>query len=164
MSQCRVAGDDRRVAASEPGVSRGVAGRSVRLSRRRRNGNRSEELAVAHLRGLGWVILGRNVAVGRDELDVVALDPGPPAGLVFVEVRGNATGRFGAPEESAVRGKLWRTWRAAFAIVRAGELPSGVRVPGVPWRVDLVSVERAPSLGGGRGGSRVRHLRGVAPE
>ena len=35
------------------------------------------------------------------EIDLVAVDPGLPPSLVFVEVRGNVSGRYGAPEEVA---------------------------------------------------------------
>lgn len=113
---------------------------------------------------LGWVVLGSNVRVGRDEIDLVALDPGPPRALVFIEVRSNVTGRFGAPEESVAGRKLRRTYRATFKLLRAGALSSGVPLPNLPWRVDVVVVEQMPSLGRDLGGPIVRHLRGVAPE
>jgi Holliday junction resolvase-like predicted endonuclease len=131
---------------------------------RRRAGDRAELVGARHLAGLGWVVLAANVDVGRDEMDLVALDPGPPACLVFVEVRSNVSGRFGAPEESLAGRKLRRTYRAAFALVRAGCLPAGVALPRWPWRVDVVIVEQGPSLGRGLGGPVVRHLRGVAPD
>ena len=41
-------------------------------------------------REAGWTVLARNVHVGRHELDLVAVDPGPPAALVVVEVRWRA--------------------------------------------------------------------------
>ena len=44
--------------------------------RRRRRGPVADRLAAG-----GWRILGRNVHVGRRELDIVAVDPGPPAWL-----------------------------------------------------------------------------------
>jgi putative endonuclease len=112
----------------------------------------------------GWRILGRQVRVGRDELDIVAVDPGSPgrtAELVFVEVRSSRTGRFGVPEESVTGRKIARTWRAALALVRAGTLPDGTRLPRIAWRVDLVSVELGPSLGRDAPGTRVRHLERV---
>ena len=109
-------------------------------------------------------MLATNVVVGRDEIDLVAVDPGPPEWLVFVEVRSNTSGRFGAPEESVAGAKLRRTYRAAFALLRAGSLSGGPVLPHLPWRVDVVVVEHRPSLGQGVGGPTVRHLRGVAPE
>ncbi|HUR16032.1 MAG TPA: YraN family protein, partial [Candidatus Limnocylindrales bacterium] len=54
---------------------------------RQRRGADAEQLAVDYLLGLGWRVVGRNVKVGRDEVDVLALDTGPPRTLVNVEVR-----------------------------------------------------------------------------
>jgi hypothetical protein len=79
-------------------------------------------------------------------------------------VRSNVTARFGAPEESVVGGKLRRTYRAAWGLLRLGTLPDGTPVPRLPWRVDLVIVEQRPNLTRDIGGPIVRHLRGVAPE
>ena len=50
-----------------------------------RAGDAAESLVAARLERAGWTILGRNVHVGRHELDIVAVDPGPPAALVVVE-------------------------------------------------------------------------------
>jgi putative endonuclease len=141
-----------------------MAGIELGKTPRRRSGDRAERLAARHLSHLGWVLLGSNVSVGRDELDMVALDPGPPRSLVFVEVRSNVTGRFGAPEESVAGRKLRRTYRAAFGVLRAGRLSNGVPLPRLPWRVDVISVEQTPNLDRDTGGPVVRHLRGVAPE
>lgn len=121
-------------------------------------------IAARRLDSSGWTVLAANVVVGRDEVDLVAVDPGPPAALVFVEVRSNTSGRFGAPEESVVGRKLRRTYRAAFALIRGGSLPDGVALPRLPWRVDVIVVEHGPSLGRDVGGPVVRHLRGVAPD
>jgi putative endonuclease len=133
-------------------------------TRRRRSGDRAELIARRNLQAIGWVILAANVTVGRDEIDLVALDPGPPEYLVFVEVRSNVSGRFGAPEESLAGRKLRRTYRAMFALLGAGSLPGGAPFPRLPWRVDVIVVEHAPSLSQDLGGPAVRHLRGVAPE
>jgi Holliday junction resolvase-like predicted endonuclease len=135
-----------------------------RRPRRRRDGDRAELVARRYLQGCGWTVLGSNVRVGRDELDLVAVEPGDDAWLVFVEVRSNVTARFGAPEESVVGGKLRRTYRAAWGLLRLGTLPDGTPVPRLPWRVDLVIVEQRPNLTRDIGGPIVRHLRGVAPE
>jgi hypothetical protein len=51
-----------------------------------RIGDAGEALIASRLEGAGWTILARNVRVGRDELDLVAIDPGPPRALVVVEV------------------------------------------------------------------------------
>ena len=52
-----------------------------------RIGDAGEALIASRLEAAGWTILARNVRVGRDELDLVAIDPGPPRALVVVEVR-----------------------------------------------------------------------------
>lgn len=136
----------------------------TRRTARRRSGDRAEVLAAGHLRAQGWLVLATNAVVGRDEIDLVAVDPGPPECIIFVEVRSNASGRFGAPEESVAGRKLKRTYRAAFALMRAGSLPGGLAMPRLPWRVDVVVVEHRPSLARGVGGPVLRHLRAVAPE
>lgn len=102
--------------------------------------------------------------IGRDEMDLVAIDPGPPAYLVFVEVRSNATGRFGAPEETVAGRKVRRTYRAALALLRASMLPTGIHLPDLAWRVDVLVLEGAPALSRFAGGPAVRHIRGVTPE
>src|SRR3972149_1307137 len=42
-------------------------------------GDAAERLVAERLRAAGWTILGLNVHVGRAELDIVAIDPAPPA-------------------------------------------------------------------------------------
>jgi putative endonuclease len=125
-------------------------------------GDRVEALVAARLVEQQWRILATSVTVGRDEIDIIAVEPGAPARLVFVEVRSHSSSRFGAPEESVGPGKLARTYRAAFALLRAGHLPDGTALPRLQWRVDLVAVEMRPSIGPGIGGPTIRHLRGVA--
>lgn len=118
------------------------------------------------LQEAGWRIIGRQVPVGRDEVDLVAIEPGDPAVLVFVEVRSARDGRFGAPEESVVGRKAARTYRAVLALLRIGELPDGRALPRLGWRVDVVSVVGLADAAvvPGRGGTvRVRHLRAVDP-
>jgi Holliday junction resolvase-like predicted endonuclease len=98
--------------------------------------------------------------VGRDEIDLVAVEPGEPGEsdtLVFVEVRSRSGARFGAPEESVVGGKAFRVYRAALSLAAAGALPNGRALPRVPWRVDLVAVVTTGAA------TRIRHLRGVEP-
>ncbi|MDQ3870771.1 MAG: YraN family protein, partial [Chloroflexota bacterium] len=86
--------------------------------------------------GLGWTVIGAGLRAGRDEIDILAVEPGPPATLVFVEVRSHTTGRFGTPEESVDRDKVRRLYRAAATLGRMGRLPGGAPLPRLPWRVD----------------------------
>jgi len=112
---------------------------------RQRRGARAEDLAVAWLEEHGWRVLGRNVKVGkRDEIDIVAVDPGPPAELVCVEVRSASSLAFGAPEERIDSAKVGHLYRAMIA------LQADVRLP---RRVDLIAVDARADV------PRIRHLR-----
>lgn len=120
-------------------------------------------MAAAWLEQAGWRIVGRGIRVGRDEVDLVALDPGPPPTIVLVEVRSHATRRFGLPEESLDRAKVRRCYRALVGLRTGGTLPDGSPSGSRAWRVDAVLVDLDPALGKGRGGPAFRHLRGLEP-
>ncbi len=112
-------------------------------------GDAAEALVAAQLADAGWTILARNVHVGRRELDLVAVDPGPPRMLVVLEVRWRARRDFGLGEETVDHRKRTRIHAAAFILLDRGE------VPRLPLRFDLVVVEP-----GERGGEpRLRHHR-----
>jgi Holliday junction resolvase-like predicted endonuclease len=115
-----------------------------------RAGDDAEAWVAAHLESLGWRILGRNVRVGRAELDIVATDPGPPPTLVVVEVRWRSRRDFGLPEETVDGRKRARLRRAGLALRGLGRLPDGGALPTLPLRSDLVVVEP---------GGRLRHHR-----
>ena len=137
---------------------------SERLARSRRaSGERGERLAAGYLQTLGWTILATRVRVGRDEIDLLALEPGPPASLVAVEVRTRSSSRYGSPEESVDRRKIARLYRAAAGLRAIGTLPDGSALPAHSWRVDLVAVDDAPAIGPGAGGPTIRHLRALEP-
>jgi putative endonuclease len=105
-----------------------------------RAGDTAESLVASRLVELGWTILARNVHVGRHELDLVAIDPGPPPALVIVEVRWRRRRDFGLPEETFDRRKRGHL-RVALGRLLEDGLPDGIRVPMLPVRVDLVVVE-----------------------
>lgn len=111
---------------------------------RQRRGRAAEDAAVRHLQAAGWLILGRNLKHGRDEIDIVAIDPGPPAEAVFVEVRSAASMAFGAPEERIDRTKVRNLYRAMRGLPTRNALPR---------RVDLVVVDART------GRAVVRHVR-----
>lgn len=94
----------------------------------------------------------------------MAIEPGPPATLVFVEVRSHSTSRFGSPEESVDRRKVSRLYRAAGTLRRAGRLPDGAPLPRLPSRIDLIAVDLGPHLAAGVGGPIIRHLAGLLPD
>jgi len=113
-------------------------------------GDAAETLVATRLAEAGWTVLARNVHVGRHELDLVAIDPGPPAALVVVEVRWRAGREFGLPEETVDHRKRARVRSAAYGLLDRGSLPDGEPVPRLPLRFDLVVVEPE---------GRVRHHR-----
>lgn len=119
-------------------------------------GDEAERVVASHLVLSGWRILGSHIRVGRGELDLVALDPGPPRALVVVEVRWRRDRGFGLPEETFDRRKRAHLRRAVGRLVATGALPDGSPLPALPVRVDLVAVE--PPLRPG-GPPRLRHHR-----
>jgi len=115
-----------------------------------RAGDAAEAGVAAHLGRLGWRVLGRQVRVGRAELDLVAIDPARPPALVVVEVRWRARRDYGLAEGTVDARKRARLHRAAFRLRELGELPDGTRLPSLPLRFDLIVVEP---------GGRLRHYR-----
>ncbi len=130
-------------------------------TRRGRAGRDAEVVARRWLEGHEWTILATNLIVERDEIDLVCLEPGRPATLVFVEVRGHTSSRFGAAEESIDGRKLSRNYRAALAVVRSGWPQRQGLQAGIAWRVDVVAVELVPRLARAAGGPSIRHIRGA---
>ncbi len=122
----------------------------------RARGAAAERLAARRVEKAGWTVLGRNVRVGRGELDLVAVDPGPPPMLVVVEVRWRGRRDFGLAEESLDRRKRGALRRAIGSLIALGVLPDGRALPALPARVDLLAIDRDL-----RGVTRVRHHRGV---
>ncbi len=117
-------------------------------------GERAEAFVAARLAAAGWRILARNVHAGRSELDVVAVDPGPPARLVVVEVRWRRSRSFGLPEETFDARKRAHLRRGLARLLEDGLPPPAGPLPHLPVAVDLVVAE--PD---GAGGIRVRHYR-----
>lgn len=108
------------------------------------------------LSGCGWTVLARNVHVGRSELDIVAVDPGPPARLVVVEVRWRRSRGFGGAAESFDRRKQAQMGVGIARLLGRGSLPDGSPLPPLPMAVDLATVEPGPE-----GRPRVRLYRNV---
>ncbi len=105
----------------------------------------------------GWQLLGRNVRLGRDEIDIVAKDPGPPQRYVLIEVRERRSRGYGLAEESLDPRKRARLRRAAARLMATA--PDELRVSReARLAVDLVVVERGHR---GGGGPELRHYRDV---
>src|SRR3954465_5226159 len=108
---------------------------------RQQRGAIGEQAAAAWLEQRGWQIVGRNVKVGtRDEIDIVAIDAGPPTELVCVEVRSARSSAFGAPEERMDNRKVGNLYRAARAFGRSDQARK-LGVGGLKIRVDLIVVD-----------------------
>jgi putative endonuclease len=119
-------------------------------------GDEAEALVARRLRAQAWQIIGTQVRVGRAELDILAIDPGPPKCLVAVEVRWRRRRDFGLPEETVDHVKVRRLQRAILGLLEARALPDGRSLPWLPVRVDLVAVDRDRD-----GSLAMRHYRSV---
>jgi Holliday junction resolvase-like predicted endonuclease len=108
---------------------------------RQQSGDNAEQLVAERLAARGWIILARNVHAGRSELDIVAVDPGPPARLVVVEVRWRASRSFGLAEETVDHRKQALLRRGVGQLLEAGKLPDGTALPHLPISVDMAVVE-----------------------
>jgi putative endonuclease len=119
------------------------------VNARQQFGRAAEAAAARHLVRQGWTLLGRNVRVGRGELDLIARRGGV---LAFVEVKARRTSEYGAPED-AVDGRKRRK------VGRLAELWLAAR----PWalrgvsevRFDVIAVDTTSAS------LVVRHLAGA---
>ncbi len=110
-------------------------------------GRYGEDVATAHVLGLGWQVLERNWRAPGGELDLVALDGDE---LVAVEVKTRRSLAFGYPAEAVTAAKLARVRRLAAQWLATHDVhPGSVRIDVVAV---LVARGAAPS---------VEHLRGV---
>jgi putative endonuclease len=123
-------------------------------------GAAAEEAAADHLAGEGWSVVARNVRLGDDEIDIVALEPGSPPTVVVVEVRSRSGPRYGTAVESVDARKVARLYRASRSLRRAGHPAVGIGPAGTSaWRVDLLALRWTS-----RDGWVVEaHLRGLTP-
>ncbi len=108
-------------------------------------GREGELLALKLLRLLGYRVLGRNIRVGRGEIDLLAFDPGDRV-LVFVEVKA----RRGHDYDPAIN----LTPRKREAMTEAARLwVERQNLGEVGYRLDLICVED---------GRVTQHLKDVA--
>ncbi len=97
-------------------------------------GKIGEEMALKHLRKLGYKILEVNWFYGREEVDIVAMD-GPM--LVIIEVKTRATNMFGEPEFAVTKRKQKSLIRVADAYIQEKNLY-------LETRFDIVSIIITP--------------------
>lgn len=100
-----------------------------------RIGKEGEEIARAFLERKGYRILERNVRFGKDEIDIVAFDPGDKV-TVFAEVKARRISDAEYPAQiNANKRKLTAMRRAAYKwMVREGDVDGY-------FRLDVVCVE-----------------------
>jgi len=104
-------------------------------------GREGEDLAARSLASSGWVILSRNLRLGRLEVDLLARDP--RGSLVAIEVRRRASLGAATPAELLGSRKMGALRR------QRAHLPEGCRI-------DLLLIVGRP------GKERLRLVRGVA--
>ena len=95
------------------------------MNARQQFGRSAEAAAAKYLVRDGWTLLGRNVRIGRGELDLIMRRGGV---LAFVEVKARRSATCGAPED-AVDGRKRRQ------VCRLAELWLAAR----PWALHGVS-------------------------
>lgn len=107
-----------------------------------------ESRAVRFLRGRGMTILGRNVRLGRDEIDIIAYDPLDRV-VAFVEVKTRSHGEMYHPSLNMTAKKRWRMLRAARRWVHQHGYDGGYRLDAayvsdvhVEYVVDLDTMQR----------------------
>jgi putative endonuclease len=150
------AGGDRQVTVS--GYRAAMTVMPGERTAAQRTGDAAEATVARRLARGGWLILGRQIRAGRAELDLVAIDPGPPRALVVVEVRWRGSRAFGLAEETVNGRKIGRLRAGLARILAAGTLPDGTVLPRLPARIDLVVAEPPDSPGGA---PRFRHYRSI---
>ena len=90
-----------------------------------------ERLAAEHIESIGWRIIGRNVRVGRGELDIIAIDGDE---LVIVEVRTRRIGKISPSETTVGPNKLKSILKCARTYVERILSYDG------NWRIDIAAV------------------------
>ena len=77
---------------------------------KRADGNAGEQAACDYLSAKGWRIIGRNVRMGRNEIDIIA---GKKRTIAFIEVKRRSSTMYGQPAEAVNAEKQRRIIQAA---------------------------------------------------
>jgi len=100
--------------------------------RRKQVGQRGEELAARWLTDKGYELIGRNVRLGRKEIDIICRTDST---VVFVEVKSGSSNRFGHPAFRVDRRKRQSLVEAAQQWI-AGRPESDLS-----YRFDVITVD-----------------------
>ncbi len=95
-------------------------------------GQKGEELACEYLLHNGYVVLDKNVRIGRGEIDVVCIKDSL---TIFVEVKARTSRKYGIPEEAITYRKALKLAELANKYLQIHQL-SNIR-----YRIDVVVVE-----------------------
>lgn len=95
-------------------------------------GRIAEDIALGHVRALGWQVLGTRVRTAAGEIDILARENGV---LVVIEVKARTGARHGDCLEAVGPAKVRRLLGAALCWLSA----AGPRVP-ARVRVDVIAV------------------------
>jgi putative endonuclease len=87
--------------------------------------NAGERRAARHYRLRGWRLVGANVRVGRNELDLIVRRG---SRLLFVEVKEKRGAGYGDPLEMVDAEKLRRVRAAAKGWLAANPIPAGLEI------------------------------------
>ena len=94
------------------------------------NGKKSEILAEKYLVERGYLILFKNIRVGRYEVDLVCQDKDV---IVFVEVKSLASSRIKNPYDAVTHSKQMRIIKVADTVLKK-------HFPGNEVRFDIISI------------------------
>ena len=109
---------------------------------KRAYGNAGEQTACDFLTAKGWKIIGRNVRMGRNEIDIIA---GKRKTIAFIEVKRRSSINYGQPAEAVNAEKQRRIIQAAALYIESNGLENA------DIRFDIIEV-----LPG-----EIRHIKGA---
>lgn len=103
-------------------------------------GIKGEEIAARYFVSIGYDIRGRNVRIGRDEIDILARDPVDDV-IVFAEVKTRSSDSKDFPPELGI------DWRKKQCLIHAARTWVNRHHYDRGYRMDLVSVADGKVIG-----------------
>ncbi|MGE5380230.1 MAG: YraN family protein [Methylocystaceae bacterium] len=86
------------------------------MNKRQQLGQLGEEIAVRHLKNLGYNILQQRYRTAQGEIDIIANYQGT---LIFIEVKARTSTRYGLPSEAVTYHKQTKIRQTALAYLQA---------------------------------------------
>ena len=100
------------------------------MARHNELGKLGEEIAIKHLRKLGYGIVEHNWFYEKYEIDIIAQNE---EWIIFVEVKTRTSDQWGNPEDAISKGKIKRIVEAADFYLKENDVE-------LPARFDVVAV------------------------